>query len=84
MICFYTQSNYADNNALYSIGSTIESVKKAISNDFRIIENWFHENLIVLNAKKCYYTCFGIGNENDDLTEQSYQKLREENNRRNN
>ena len=75
MICFYTQSNYADNNTLYSIGSTIESVKKAISNDFRIIENWFHENLIVLNAKKCYYTCFGIGNENDDLTEQSYQTV---------
>ena len=67
MVFFYTQSSYADNNTLYSIDNTIESVKKAISNDFRIIENWFHENLIVLNAKKCYYTCFGIGNENDDF-----------------
>ena len=32
-------SNYADDNTLYSIGNTTESVKKALSNDFRIIEN---------------------------------------------
>ena len=67
MICFYTQSNHADNNTLYSIGNTMEDVKKAISNDFRIIENWFHENLIVLNAKKCCHTCFAIGSEDDDF-----------------
>ena len=60
-------NNYADYNTLYSIGNTIESVKKALSNDFRIIENWFHENLVVLNAKKCHYMCFGIGSENDGL-----------------
>ena len=47
-------SNYTDDNALYSIGNTIENVKKALGNDFRIIENWFHENLMVLNAKKCH------------------------------
>ena len=56
-------SNYGDDKTLYSIGNTIESVKKALSNDFRIIENWFHENVVVLNAKKC-----GIGSENDDYT----------------
>ena len=48
-------SNYADDNTLYSIGNTIEGVKKALSNDFRIIQNWFHENLMVLNAKKCHH-----------------------------
>ena len=51
---------------MYSLGNTTESVKKAFSNDFRIIENWLHENLMVLNAKKCNYTCFGIGSESDD------------------
>ena len=56
-------SNYGDDKTLYSIDNTIESVKKALSNDFRIIENWFHENVVVLNAKKC-----GIGSENDDYT----------------
>ena len=60
-------SNYADDNTLYSIGNTIERVKKALSNDFRIIQNWFRENVMVLNAKKCHYMRFGIGSENDDF-----------------
>ena len=72
MICFYTQkkyflSNYADDNTLYSIGNTIEGVKKAISSNFRIIENWFQENIMVLNAKKWHYMCFEVGSENDDF-----------------
>ena len=60
-------SNYADDNTLYSIGNTIEGVKKALSNDFRIIQNWFHGNLMVLNAKKCHNMCFGTSSENDDF-----------------
>ena len=47
-----SDDNYPDDNTLYSIGNTIEGIKKALSNDFRIIQNWFHENLMVLNAKK--------------------------------
>ena len=60
-------SNYAGDNTLYSIDKTIESVKKVLSNDFRIIENWFHKNVMVLNAKKCHYMCFGIGSEFEDF-----------------
>ena len=52
---------------LYSIGNTIETVKKSLSNNFRTIENWFHGNLMVLNMKKCHYTSFGIVSENDEL-----------------
>ena len=52
---------------MYSIDNTIESVKKALSNDFRIIQNWFQENLMVLNTNKCHCMCFGIGGENDDF-----------------
>ena len=59
-------SDYADVNPLYSIDNTI-IVKKALSNDFRITGNWFHENLIVLNAKKYHYMYFGISSENDDF-----------------
>ena len=40
---------------------------KRAFNDFRIIQNWFHKNLIVLNAKKCHYMRFGIGSENDNF-----------------
>ena len=60
-------SNYADDNTLHSISNTTEDFKKALDNHFRIIENWFHENLMVLNAKKCHYMYFGIGSENDDF-----------------
>ena len=60
-------SNYTDDNTLYSFGNTIESIKKALSNKVRIIENWFHENLMVLNGKKCHYICFEISSENDDF-----------------
>ena len=40
MICYDTHkkrflSNYADDNTLYPIGNTIESVRKALRNDFR-------------------------------------------------
>ena len=45
-------SKYADDNTLYSVRNTIESVKKAFSNDFRIIKNWLYKNLMALNAKK--------------------------------
>ena len=60
-------SNYAHDNTLHSIGNSIKSVKKALSNDFRIIQNSFHENLMVLNAKKCHYMCFGICSENNEF-----------------
>ena len=44
------ESNYADNNTLYSIGNAIQNIMKALENGFRITENWLHENLMVLNA----------------------------------
>ena len=34
----------------------MDNVKKALSNDFRMIENWFHEKVTLLNAKQYYYT----------------------------
>ena len=60
-------SNYADDNILNSTGNTTRNVKKALSNDFGIIGDWFHENLMVLNAKKCHYMYFGTSNKNDDF-----------------
>ena len=34
-------------------------VKKSLTNDFRIIGNWFHENMMILNAKQYHYMYFG-------------------------
>ena len=45
-------SNYAGDNTLYSIGNTIESVKKALSSGFRTIQNWFHENVMVSKCRE--------------------------------
>ena len=50
---------------MYSIANTIENIKKALSSDFRIIQTWFHETLMAINAKECHYMCFEIGSEND-------------------
>ena len=52
---------------MFSIDITIEGVNKARNNNFTIIQNWFLENVMVLNAKKCYYMCFGTSSENDDF-----------------
>ena len=59
-------SNYADDNTLYSIGNTIESIKKALSNNFRIIQNWFMQTY----GSKCRemsLLVFGTRSENDDF-----------------
>ena len=88
----YPEETFLSNYNLYSIGNTVESFKKALRSDFRIIQNWFHENLMVLNAKKCHYMCFGIGSENDDFIfngvkiqrSKVTKQLRRENIRRNN
>ena len=52
---------------MYSIDNIIENRKKALSNNFKVTENWFHEKLMVLNAKKCHWICLGFVSENDDI-----------------
>ena len=47
-------SNHVDDSTLFSIRNARENIEKALRNDFRIIGNWFHKNLMVLNAKKCH------------------------------
>ena len=50
--------NNAGVNNLYAISNAMDKAKKALSNDFRVIENWFHENVIVLNAKEILLHAF--------------------------
>ena len=52
---------------MYAIGNLMDKVKKAPGNNFRIIGNWFHENVMVLNAKNYHYMYFGNGSQNDDF-----------------
>ena len=47
-------------NTLNAIGNAMDKVNKALSNDFGIIGNWFHENVMVVYAKKYHYMYFGM------------------------
>ena len=52
-------SNYADDNNLFSKKKDINKVKDTLAKDFGIEINWFYENFMVLNLKKCYFTFIG-------------------------
>ena len=47
-----TLSNYADDNNLSSIRKNKHQVKTFLSSDFKIKNNWFYENFMVLNPEK--------------------------------
>ena len=54
-----TLSNYADDNNLSISGEDKELIKSMLSSDFMIVEDWFFENYMILNPKKCYFMCIG-------------------------
>ena len=58
-------SNYADNNNLYNIGKDRDTIKNLLRKDFRALTEWFIDNCMVLNQKKCHYMCIGRNTEND-------------------
>ena len=60
-IQYCTLSNYADDN-LFSMGKNKDQVKTFLSSDFKIINNWFYENFMVLNPEKSHFMCIGHKN----------------------
>ena len=71
LILFLTEtmlSNYTDVNSLFSRGKDISKVKDALAKDFGIVTNWFYENFMDLNSKKCHFMCIGRGVENETFT----------------
>ena len=58
-IQYCTLSNYADDNNLFSIGKNKDQVKTFLSSDFKIINNGFYENFMVVNTEKYYFMCIG-------------------------
>ena len=58
-------SNYADDNSLYNRGKDLELIKSVLVNDFRAVKEWFYENFMILNPKKCHYMCIGKSTESD-------------------
>ena len=71
LVLFLTEtmlSNYADDNNLFSIGRDLNKVKDTLAKDFGIVTNWFYENFMVLNSKKCHFMCIGKDGENEIFT----------------
>ena len=50
-IQYFTLSNADDNNLLF-MGKNRDQVKNFLSLDFKLINNWFYENFMVLNPEK--------------------------------
>ena len=58
-ICFSTLSNYADDNNLFTTGTDIQLIKLMLLSDLRTLNNWFYENILIFNPKKCHFMSIG-------------------------
>ena len=56
-------ANYADDSTLYSSEKNINNIMTSLNQDFAILSNWLHKNLLVLNAGKCSFMLFGVKGE---------------------
>ena len=41
------------------MGKNKDEIKNILSSDFRVVNDWFYENFMVLNPKKSHFMCFG-------------------------
>ena len=55
-IQYFTLSNYAHDNYLFSMGKTKNQAKAF---HFKKINNWFYKNFLVLNPEKSHFMCIG-------------------------
>ena len=67
-------SNYEDGNNLYAIGNDKEETKKALAEDFQTVINWFYENNMILNTRKCHYMGMGKDVDENETLQISNQK----------
>ena len=73
LIQYCTLSNYADDNNLFSIRKNKDEIKNILSSDFRIVNDWFYENFMVLNPEKSHFMC--LGKDIDDTETLSFNNL---------
>ena len=83
LVLFLTEimlSNYADDNNQFSKGRDLNKVKDTLAKDFGIVTNWFYENFMALNSKKCHFMCVGKDAENETFTfkDACYKSSKEE------
>ena len=73
-------SNYADDNNLFTVGKDIDKIKETLAKNIELVTNWFYENSMVLNSKKCNFMCIARDGENETFTfrDASYKTGKEE------
>ena len=59
------QSNYADDNTLYTSGYNLKEIKEVLLNDLNKVTELFFENYTLLNAGECHFMCLGKKTENE-------------------
>ena len=55
---YCTLSNYADDN-LFSMGKNKDEIKNILSSGFRVVNDWFYENFMILNPEKSQFMFLG-------------------------
>ena len=66
-LVFFTQNSYATNNNLFISRDDKDIAKSLLSSDFKIVENWFFENYMVLNPGKCNFMRVGKNASDSEL-----------------
>ena len=72
-IQYCTISNYADDNNLFSMVKNKYKIKNILSSDFRVVNDWFYKNFVVLNPEKNPFMC--LGKDIDDTETLSFNEL---------
>ena len=58
-ICFSTLSNDAGDNNLFAAGTDIQLINQMHLFNIRTTNNWFCQNLMILNSGKCHFMSIG-------------------------
>ena len=58
--------NYADDNNLFTTGTDIQLINQILLSTFRTLNNWFYENVLILNPVKCHFMSIGKGTHDDN------------------
>ena len=61
--------SYASDNTLVAFGKTFDEVTRKLQNDFLILDEWFLNNILVLNCDKCHFMTLGTPNNLPNLSQ---------------
>ena len=66
-ICFSNLNNYAGDNNLFARKTDIQVINQILLSNFRAVNNWFYENLMILNPGKCHFMSIGKDTRDKDV-----------------